>query len=289
MSNLLSPVFNGFVAFDSNSDAISGAMIYSYLSGTTTDAATTQDRAGTIPNTNPIIADSSGKFPPIWLDPTIRYDLMLTDASGGIIQIYSSTQGGVIGIAAGDLSYAGGVGNITVQGNAGGIQISGSNGNIIIDQAAQMVIIGGDAGNFVMSGSSGGMVIGGNLGGLTAGSVTGHVVLNNVSGIVTIEQSNFPIHTIYNDYWLNPDNDLNDTYFRVDSANPVNIYINSGAFSIGYKLHFRQVSTGQITLIPYGEGSITSSHSLTTRTQNSTCSMIHVGNSLWELFGDLGA
>lgn len=60
---------------------ISGAKIYTRLSGTTTPTAAYSDEALTVAHANPIVADANGQMAAIFLDPTINYRLIATDGS----------------------------------------------------------------------------------------------------------------------------------------------------------------------------------------------------------------
>lgn len=68
-------------AFDSSGDPVIGAKLYFYITQTSTPANTYQDELNTIPNTNPVIADSAGRFVDIFLDTEIVYKLELKDSS----------------------------------------------------------------------------------------------------------------------------------------------------------------------------------------------------------------
>lgn len=76
------PIFN---IVDSVGAPISGAKAYFYLTGTTTLVNTYTTVGRTVANTNPVIADSAGRFPPIYLDPDITYRMQLKDASDILI------------------------------------------------------------------------------------------------------------------------------------------------------------------------------------------------------------
>lgn len=78
-SNLLASP--NFQAVDSNGEPVSGAKAYFYLTGTTTAQDTYQENALSTPHANPVIADSTGAFAPIYLDPEITYKMVLKDAS----------------------------------------------------------------------------------------------------------------------------------------------------------------------------------------------------------------
>jgi hypothetical protein len=64
--------------FDSNGDPLTGGLIYTYLSGTTTPVTTYTSRDGTTNNTNPIVLDAAGRTPAeIWLDGGVLYKFIL--------------------------------------------------------------------------------------------------------------------------------------------------------------------------------------------------------------------
>lgn len=75
---LYDPLFD---IINANGAPIAGAKAYFYLTGTTTPEAVYADNDLTTPLTNPVIADSAGRFPPIFLDPAITYRLIVKDAS----------------------------------------------------------------------------------------------------------------------------------------------------------------------------------------------------------------
>lgn len=70
-----------FDIVDSVGAPIAGAKAYFYLTGTTTLTDTYTTSALSTPNTNPVIADSAGRFPPIYLDPAISYRMRIYDAA----------------------------------------------------------------------------------------------------------------------------------------------------------------------------------------------------------------
>ena len=69
-----------FRPVDVNGDIMPGAKLIFYETGTTTPANTYSDSALTTPNSNPVVADASGEFAPIYLDPSVTYRAILTDA-----------------------------------------------------------------------------------------------------------------------------------------------------------------------------------------------------------------
>jgi hypothetical protein len=62
-----------------------GAKAYFYATGTTTPQNTYSDSGLTTPNANPVVADSEGVFPPIYLDPTLVYKLTLRTSADVLI------------------------------------------------------------------------------------------------------------------------------------------------------------------------------------------------------------
>ncbi len=60
-----------------------GALLYFYQSGTTTAITTYQDSAKGTPHAQPVVADASGMFPPIWVDTT-PYKWVLWTSVGGL-------------------------------------------------------------------------------------------------------------------------------------------------------------------------------------------------------------
>ena len=76
---------------DSNGAPLSGGLLYSYLSGTSTPATTYTVRAGTTNNTNPIVLDAAGRTPSeIWLDGGVLYKFVLKSSTYVQIGTYDS-------------------------------------------------------------------------------------------------------------------------------------------------------------------------------------------------------
>jgi hypothetical protein len=86
MAVYLSPVGNGFQWLTQTAQVLSGGKINTYAAGTTTPTATYTDNTGTVPNANPIILDSTGRYSQeIWFTGGQAYKLVITD-SNGVIQ-----------------------------------------------------------------------------------------------------------------------------------------------------------------------------------------------------------
>lgn len=76
---------NHFQANDANGAPIAGAKLFFYVAGTTTALATYQDAGATTPHANPVVADSMGLFPPIYIAAPL-YKFVLQTAGGVTIQ-----------------------------------------------------------------------------------------------------------------------------------------------------------------------------------------------------------
>jgi hypothetical protein len=85
MSNL--PMLK-FRALDNNGDVIPGAKLNFYEAGTTTPQDTYTDLDRTNASTNPVVANSDGYFALIYLDPTLSYKVVFTDADD--VEIYTA-------------------------------------------------------------------------------------------------------------------------------------------------------------------------------------------------------
>jgi hypothetical protein len=82
MANRLLPP--GYQIFDANGDPVPGALCYTYEAGTSTPKITYSDGGGTIPNANPIVADSAGRFGNIFAEEG-DYRLVMETAAGVVI------------------------------------------------------------------------------------------------------------------------------------------------------------------------------------------------------------
>lgn len=85
---------------DPTGQPIAGAWLYSFLGDSSTAAPTYADAALGTPNANPVVADATGTFPSIFLDPSIIYKFQLyyPSAAGGpapfppvgLVQVWSA-------------------------------------------------------------------------------------------------------------------------------------------------------------------------------------------------------
>lgn len=96
MSAFLSPVFGaGAQLFANDGSVLSGGLIYTYISGSSTPAATYVDNTQGIANANPIVLDSGGRpTHEIWLTSAIQYKFVVTDALGNQVgYVYDNVSG----------------------------------------------------------------------------------------------------------------------------------------------------------------------------------------------------
>jgi len=91
-SYTLSPVWGaGAQLFDNSGNVLTGGKIETYEAGTTTPAATYTDPIGSTFNSNPIIADASGRLSnEIWLSVGTAYKFVLKDANNVLIATYDN-------------------------------------------------------------------------------------------------------------------------------------------------------------------------------------------------------
>lgn len=75
-------------AFDSNGRIVSGAKLHFYLSQTLHPAPTFTDHKEWAHHTNPVIADSAGRFPPIYLAEKTIYRARMTNPAGVLLRGY---------------------------------------------------------------------------------------------------------------------------------------------------------------------------------------------------------
>jgi parallel beta-helix repeat protein len=73
-------------AFDPNGMVVPDALLSFYVTGTTTPQVVYADAALTIPLQNPVPANAAGKFPPIYIDPSLTYRVRLSDRAGSVLE-----------------------------------------------------------------------------------------------------------------------------------------------------------------------------------------------------------
>ena len=95
MSVSLSPLGGaGWQFFTDNGVPLAGGLLYTYLAGTTTPAATYTSSTGVTPNANPIVLNAAGRPPyEIWLDGINSYKLVLKTSTGTQIWVMDNITG----------------------------------------------------------------------------------------------------------------------------------------------------------------------------------------------------
>jgi len=91
-SYTISPIWGaGAQLFDNNGDPLSGGKIYVYVAGTTTPATTYTDPFGSIPNTNPIVADAAGRLTnEIWFPVSEAFKFVLKTTNDVLLATYDN-------------------------------------------------------------------------------------------------------------------------------------------------------------------------------------------------------
>jgi hypothetical protein len=87
--------------FDNNGSPLSGGKLYTYLAGTTTNAATYTTNAGNVAHANPIILDSAGRVPSggeIWLTDATSYKFVVKTSNDTTIATYDNITGNSSGV-----------------------------------------------------------------------------------------------------------------------------------------------------------------------------------------------
>jgi hypothetical protein len=84
----MAQLFNGdrLVALDSNGKVIAGALLYFYQTGTTTLQTVYADAGATVTLSNPVVADSGGLFPAIYLGNVNAYKTVLQTSAGATVR-----------------------------------------------------------------------------------------------------------------------------------------------------------------------------------------------------------
>src|ERR1700722_15517728 len=78
---MVNRIFNPDIQYlDGTGVPLSGALAFFYVTGTSTKQNTYSDKALTIPNTNPIVLDASGRLGDCWLS-TLPYKVVLAPAN----------------------------------------------------------------------------------------------------------------------------------------------------------------------------------------------------------------
>lgn len=81
-----------FQALDANGDPYSGAKLNFYITATSTPKNTYSDAGLTTPNANPVVADSAGRFGPIYLATDANYKVILATSTDVTIATFDPVQ-----------------------------------------------------------------------------------------------------------------------------------------------------------------------------------------------------
>jgi hypothetical protein len=90
---LAAPVYR---AVDQNGVPMAGALLQFYLTGTTTPANVYASSALSTALSNPVVADSGGLFPAIYLDPTVVYRCQLLTSASVLVKDIDPVSEGVV-------------------------------------------------------------------------------------------------------------------------------------------------------------------------------------------------
>lgn len=82
---------------DASGVPLPGAQLFFFTTGTNNPANTYSNSNLTIQNSNPVVANSGGRFPNIFLDPTVIYKTTLEDQFGNVIWTADPATGGTGG------------------------------------------------------------------------------------------------------------------------------------------------------------------------------------------------
>ena len=95
----LAPILNDAPYMDANGDPYTGALLYTYIAGSTTPANTYTTSAGSVANDNPLTLNSSGYpttngvFTQIWLTAGVSYKFVLKTAAGATLWTRDNVSG----------------------------------------------------------------------------------------------------------------------------------------------------------------------------------------------------
>lgn len=73
---------------DANGDPVSGALAYFYQTGTTTPVTIYSDAAATTPHTNPVVADSGGRFAQVFYSGGTEVKVVIKTSAGATLYQY---------------------------------------------------------------------------------------------------------------------------------------------------------------------------------------------------------
>lgn len=174
---------------DANGKPVSGALVNTYVAGTTTPATTYSDVSLTTPNSNPIVADSAGRWS-CYLTPGASYKLVIQNPDSTSIRTIDNI--GAVPPTSINLDVAGVAGEALTAGQA--VYLSDGSGSKVAgqwykaDSANTYSSINGPVGMVpaaIASGSSGTIRLSGQVTGL-AGLVVGSQYFIGSAGAITV-------------------------------------------------------------------------------------------------------
>lgn len=101
----LSPVLNES-SYTEDGKPLAGGKIYAYQTGGGALYPMYSTSAGTVQLSNPVILDSAGQAPLIYLNENLTYRLVLQDAGGSILKTYDGITPGASSPSAGQIAYS---------------------------------------------------------------------------------------------------------------------------------------------------------------------------------------
>lgn len=132
----LLPPFPLFRAFDSLGLPLAGGLLYTYAAGTTTPLTTYTDNTGTVPNSNPVVLDSTGSAN-VWLASGVAYKFLLEDSNGNVQPGYP-----VDNITGGLTGSTGAPGSVWYNGSGTPSVSLGNNGDYYLDSSVNTTTSG---------------------------------------------------------------------------------------------------------------------------------------------------
>lgn len=139
MSNLF--FFSGLQVVDANGNPISGAKLNFYATGTSTPKNTYSESTLTTANANPVVANSAGRFGPIYLLANGAYKVVLTDASDNVLQTIDPVDVRVASVVATQLAGTVTTTGLAASGQTLTVSINGLTAETSIDATADYVMV----------------------------------------------------------------------------------------------------------------------------------------------------
>ena len=130
-------------AIGGDRNVLSGAKLYVYVAGTTTDATVYTDNGETTPHAQPVVGDSSGRFAPIYAPAGVLYKIVLqTSADVTILTVddivpYIASGGATLPISGGGTNSTTAGGALTALGAASASDLTTLNSTVSAISAGQ--------------------------------------------------------------------------------------------------------------------------------------------------------